>query len=223
MNIGILGTGKLAVALGSAWAEAGHSLLITGRDNLKAVEVADLIGKAAEQVAPDDFAARADVVIVAVAWEGLREAIALVGGSHGSLAGMTVIDCTNAVDYSTGELQETAAEVVARTAQNAHVVKALHLFAGESWPYRGPKEKAPVVAICGDSKLSLDQAGALIRDLGGQVAVIGGISKARQLEETAGFVMTVVAAGYNPRQAVPDVDPSLLAGNRSQGTADVNV
>lgn len=53
-------------------------------------------------------------------------------------------------------------------------------------------------------------AGALISDLGGRAAVLGGLDAARQAEETAGFVMRVVAAGANPRLAVPDVDPSLL-------------
>ncbi|MDX6263988.1 MAG: 8-hydroxy-5-deazaflavin:NADPH oxidoreductase, partial [Kribbellaceae bacterium] len=45
----------------------------------------------------------------------------------------------------------------------------------------------------------------LIRDLGGEPAVVGDLSSARQLEEAAGFVMRVVAAGHNPRSAVPDV------------------
>jgi hypothetical protein len=47
-------------------------------------------------------------------------------------------------------------------------------------------------------------------DLGGRTGVIGGLAGARQAEEAAGFVMRVVAAGLNPRFAVPDVDPELL-------------
>jgi hypothetical protein len=48
--------------------------------------------------------------------------------------------------------------------------------------------------------------------------VVGGLSSARQLEEAAGFLMRVVAAGYNPRLAVPDVDPALLRA--AQTTTD---
>ncbi|MFV2178403.1 hypothetical protein ACFHW2_08625 [Actinomadura sp. LOL_016] len=40
--------------------------------------------------------------------------------------------------------------------------------------------------------------------------MVAGLAGARQLEEAAGFVMRVVAAGHNPRLAVPDVDPALL-------------
>jgi hypothetical protein len=36
------------------------------------------------------------------------------------------------------------------------------------------------------------------------------LTAARQAEEAAGFVMRVVAAGANPRFAVPDVDPALI-------------
>jgi predicted dinucleotide-binding enzyme len=66
------------------------------------------------------------------------------------------------------------------------------------------------VAICGDQPEALERAGALTGDLGARAAVVGGLTSARQLEEAAGFVMRVVAAGWNPRLAVPDVDPALL-------------
>ncbi|MFD6553658.1 NADPH-dependent F420 reductase [Streptomyces sp. NPDC058398] len=214
MNVGILGTGNLAVTLGRAWATSRHSLLVAGRNPLHADEAADQIGPSAEAVAPADFARRADAVVVAVSWEGLEAALHLVGGSDGTLAGKTVIDCTNPVDYATGELKPasgSAAQLVARSAPGAHVVKALHLFAGASWPYAGPQETAPVVAICGSERSALDLATALIGDLGGRAAVIGGLDSARQLEETAGFVMKVVASGHNPRLAVPDVDPALVS------------
>ncbi|MBN6057608.1 NADP oxidoreductase, partial [Nonomuraea sp. RK-328] len=153
------------------------------------------------------------VLAVAVAWEGLEAALSLVGAPEGSLAGMTLIDCTNPVDYTTGDLKPasgSAAALAARSAPGAHVVKALHLFAGASWPYAGPRESAPVVAIYGDDSSALDRATALVQDLGGRAAVIGGLGGARQLEEAAGFVMRVVASGHNPRLAVPDVDPALI-------------
>ncbi|MGW2836099.1 NADPH-dependent F420 reductase [Streptomyces sp. NPDC001286] len=218
MNVGILGTGNLAVTLGRAWTASGHSLLVTGRNPVHAGEAAGRIGSSAETIAPADFAGRADVVVVAVSWEGLEAALHLVDGSDGTLAGKTVIDCTNPVDYATGELKPasgSAAQLVARSAAGAHVVKALHLFAGASWPYAGPQETAPVVAICGSERSALDIATALIGDLGGQAAVIGGLDSARQLEETAGFVMKVVASGHNPRLAVPDVDPTLVSAART--------
>jgi predicted dinucleotide-binding enzyme len=215
VKIGILGTGNLAVTLGKAWASAGHSILVTGRSTDRVTAAAEQVGVTATPVDPDQFVEQADVVVVAIAWDGLKEALGLVGGPGGMLAGKTVIDCTNPVDYTTGRLlPETgsAAELVAGVAAGAHVVKALHLFAGASWPFTGQPEAAPVVAICGDDADALGRAASLIGNLGARTAVLGGLANARQAEEAAGFVMRVVAAGANPRFAVPDVHPALLAG-----------
>lgn len=204
MNVGILGTGNLAVALGRVWAAAGHEVLVTGRDAARARAAAGNIG--GEAVEPGELS-RADVVVVAIAWEGLEDAVSLLG----RLAGRTLIDCTNAVDYATGALKPStgsAAEFIARLAPEAHVVKALHLFAGASWPYTGAPETAPVVAICGDDDGALKATTALVEALGAKAAIVGGLEGARQLEEAAGFVMRVVGAGHNPRFAVPDVEVS---------------
>lgn len=213
MDIGLLGTGNLAVTLGRAWAGAGHSIVVTGRNPHRAKAAAEQIGAAATPVAPHELADRVDVVVVAIAWDGLRQALSLVGGPDGALSGRTVIDCTNPVDSSTGRLlleQGSAAEYLAGIATGAQVVKALHLFAGASWPFTGETGAAPVVAICGDDAEALRRAGALIGDLGARTAVLGGLAAARQAEEVAGFVMRLVAAGVNPRFAVPDVDPGLV-------------
>lgn len=211
MDLGLLGTGNLAVALGKAWAAAGHSIVVTGRDAGRAKAAAEQIGAAATAIDPGRLAERAEAVVVAVAWDGLAEALRLVGGPDGTLSGTTVIDCTNAVDYATGRLlPETgsAAEFVADLAVGAHVVKALHLFAGVSWPFSGDVGSSPVVAICGDDAGALERTAELIGDLGARTAVLGGLTAARQAEEAAGFVMRVVAAGMNPRFAVPDVQPA---------------
>ncbi|TDC55367.1 NADP oxidoreductase [Actinomadura sp. KC345] len=219
MNIGLLGTGNLAVALGKAWATAGNAIVVTGRDPDRAKAAAEQIG-AATPIAPGQFAEQAEAIVVAIAWGGLEEALRLIGGPDGMLSGKTVIDTTNPVDYATGRLlPETgsAAELVADLAVGAHVVKALHLFAGASWPFTGEVGSSPVVAICGDDAGALNRATALVGDLGARAAVLGGLTAARQAEETAGFVMRVVAAGANPRLAVPDVDPALFGVE----TADV--
>ncbi|MEV0841082.1 NAD(P)-binding domain-containing protein [Actinocatenispora sera] len=213
MQIGMLGTGNLAVALSRAWSTAGHSIVVTGRDPGRVVAAAEQIGTTATSALPGRFATRVDVVVVAIAWDGLEQALRLVGGPEGALAGKTVVDCTNPVDYATGRLlPETgsAAELVARVAAGAHVVKALHLFAGASWPFTGEADASPIVALCGDDAEPLDRVASLVADLGARSAVLGGLAAARQVEEAAGFVTRVVAAGANPRWAVPDVDPTLL-------------
>jgi len=72
VNIGILGTGNLAVTLGAAWAAAGHSLLVTGRSPENARRAARQIGPAAEALGPREMPGRADAVVIAVSWDGLN-------------------------------------------------------------------------------------------------------------------------------------------------------
>jgi predicted dinucleotide-binding enzyme len=212
MRIGILGTGTMASALGRAWARAGHRLVIAGRSTSRAALTANMIGDGAVAVAVSDLAAQSDAIVIAVAWEGLDEALACAQASHGAFAGKTVIDCTNALDFTTGALllpRGSAAQHISDIATGAHVIKALHMFAGQSWLDPRPTGVAPrTVAICGDDQRSLDITSALIRDLGASAAVIGGLDHARQLEDVAGFVVSVVAAGHNPVTAVPSVQPA---------------
>jgi predicted dinucleotide-binding enzyme len=206
MRIGFLGTGNMTVALGKVWAAAGHQIFVAGRSSDNATKAAAEF--AGTPVEPAGLGAVADVIVVAVAWEGLEPALRLAGAPDGAFEGKTVIDCTNAVDYATGRLEPergSAAEVVASLAPGAQVVKALHLFAGTSWRGRDEGAEQPTVAICGDDADALATTSALIRDLGGVAAIVGDLSSARQLEEAAGFVMRVVASGHNPRSAVPDV------------------
>lgn len=210
MRIGILGTGDLAATLGQAWARSGHHVIIAGRSQARAELTANVIGDQARALAAEDLAAQSDVIVIAVAWEGLDNALTVAQAPEGAFAGKTVIDCTNALDFTTGLLipsTGSAAQHISHVATGAHVVKALHLYAGQSW--LDPHVSQPrTVAICGDDQRSLDTTSALIGDLGASAAVIGGLDHARQLEDVAGFVISVVAAGHNPTTAVPSVHPA---------------
>ncbi|HEY0695643.1 MAG TPA: NAD(P)-binding domain-containing protein [Kribbella sp.] len=177
---------------------------------LHASEAADRIGDAAKTVDPADFATQADVVVVAVSWEGLETGLSLVGGPQGSLAGKTVLDCTYPVDYETGELKPatgSAAELVARTLAGAHVGEGTPPVRRRLVAVRGTAARSAGRghlrrrAKCTRSRCGADR-GPWRADRCGR--------RARRLEEAAGFVMRVVVAGHNPRLAVPDVDPAAL-------------
>jgi predicted dinucleotide-binding enzyme len=220
MRIGILGTGNLASTLGRAWARSGHQLIIAGRSESRAEVTANAIGDQARAVAADGIAAESEVIVIAVAWEGLDEALAAAHAPEGAFVGKTVIDCTNPLDFATGLLipsTGSAAQHNSDIAAGAHVVKALHLFAGQSWLDTHATDLDPrTVAICGDDQRSLNVTSDLIRDLGASTAVIGGLDRARQLEDVAGFVISIVAAGHNPVTAVPSVEPAAaIRGDRA--------
>lgn len=207
-QIGILGTGNMASALAEAWTRSGHTVTVGGRSREKADALADRLGPEVNAASPLEVAEKNEVILVAVPWEGLGEILELAAGPQGALRGKTVIDCTNPVDFAVGKLKPvkgSAAELVADLAPGAHVVKALHLFAGQSWLIDGNPFPAPTVAICGDDPTALEITGDLIRDLGGIPAAVGDLDASRQLEEVSGFVMRLVSRGFDPATAVPAV------------------
>lgn len=86
------------------------------------------------------------------------------------------------------------------------MVKAFHLFPSGTWVDRPDDPDDPTtVAICGDERSALEVTGRLVRDVGGSAAVLGGLDRARQLEEVAGFAMGLAIAGVSPETAIPRV------------------
>jgi predicted dinucleotide-binding enzyme len=107
------------------------------------------------------------------------------------------------VDQAVGE-EAAQAEGMLRSA-GAHVVKAFHMFPAEQWIRPGNGEDSASVAMCGDDPAALEVVGRLARDVGGTPVVLGGLDRARQLEEVAGFVIGLAFKGHDPNEAIPRV------------------
>jgi predicted dinucleotide-binding enzyme len=208
MRIGILGTGTLATALATGWTRAGHDVSIGGRSAERAEVAAKVSGARARRL--PEVAADADAVLLSVHWTGVADILTAVGAPAGSLAGRPLIDPTNAVEHGIGVLRTESgramAHHVAELAPGAHVVKALHLFPATRWTT--PASSPATVAMCGDDPRALGIVGSLVRDIGGVPAVLGGLDRARQLEEAAGFVIALAFAGVDPQSAIPAVPSS---------------
>ena len=123
-----------------------------------------------------------------------------------------LIDPTNAVEHGIGVLRtppgESGARRIAALAPGAQVVKAFHLFPAEQW-------SDPTDAVADGRDLrrrprALDVAATLIRDAGAEPAVLGGLDRARQLEEVAGFTIGLAFTGTAPRAALPHLPSETL-------------
>ncbi|MFG3520684.1 NADPH-dependent F420 reductase [Nocardia nova] len=168
---------------------------------------ADAVGAGARRTA--------DAVLLAVAHTGVEEVLRAVGAPGGALSGLTVLDATNAIDHGVGVLRlppgTSHAQRVAELAPGAHVVKAFHLFPSEQWAApeadatadTGSTHRPPSVTICGDAPAALRTTEHLVRDVGAVPVVLGGLDRARQLEEAAGFVISLAFSGVDPSRAVP--------------------
>ena len=203
MNIAILGTGTLARALGTAWGRAGHEITIGGRSAEKTQAAATAVGGTPAE--PAEAVRNRDAVLLAVLWPGVEEMLRLADGPAGNLGGTPLIDPTNAVEHGVGVLlpDRSAAEYIAQLAPGAHVVKAFHLFPSSQWLQPGESGDAATVAMCGDDEAALAVTSQLVRDVGGSPAVLGGLSRARQLEEVAGFTIGLAFSGVSPDSALP--------------------
>jgi predicted dinucleotide-binding enzyme len=221
MRIGILGTGTLAKALGAGWVRAGHELVIGGRSQAKARELADRLGRGVQAVAPREAVTGRDAVLLAVSWDGVEDMLRSAGAPDGLLDGTPLIDPTNAVEHGAGVLLtghgDSMAERTAALAPGACVVKAFHLFPAEQWTRSlGSGEPSVTVAMCGDDPAALGVVSELVRDVGGVPAVLGPLDRVRQLEEVAGFVIGLAFAGSDPNSAIPRVpSPATPPGSPS--------
>ncbi|WP_016699819.1 NADPH-dependent F420 reductase, partial [Actinoalloteichus spitiensis] len=104
MRIGILGAGAMASALGVGWVRAGHEVVVGARSEDRARRLARDLGGTAQAASPSEAATGRDLVLLAVPWSAAADVVRDVGGPDGTLAGTTVVDPTNPVDFTTGTL-----------------------------------------------------------------------------------------------------------------------
>ena len=132
LTIGVLGgTGDQGRGLASRLAAAGNPVIIGSRSAERAQAAADELGGAPRirGMANPDAAREADLVIVAVPWEGHRDLLASLAGP---LAGKIVIDCVNPLGfdkrgaYPLPVEEGSAAQQAAAVLPDSRVVGAFH-------------------------------------------------------------------------------------------------
>lgn len=98
MRVGILGgTGPQGRGLGRRFAMAGHEVLLGSRDASRAQETAAALAEAGEVIGVANAdAADADLVVVAVPYEGHADLLASLADR---LRGKVVVDCVNPLGF----------------------------------------------------------------------------------------------------------------------------
>lgn len=202
------GTGPQGRGLAYRFALAGHQVTIGSRAAERAQEKAAEIGeKAGVEVAGAknaDAAQGADVVLVAVPWDGHNEMIAELAPQ---LAGKVVISCVNPLGFDKGgpyglSLPQSAAEDLQEIVPEARVVGAFHHVAAASlWESSEPMSHEDVL-VCGNDveakELVLDLAAAVTGHRGVNA---GKLRLARQLEPLTAVLISINKA-YKTRSGV---------------------
>ena len=208
------GTGPQGKGLGYRFARHGHDVVVGSRAAERAGAVADEIATRLEGVdgagtvagaANADACAEANVVLLAVPWDGHDELVATL-----PLDGKVVISCVNPLAFDkqgpSGRPIDgggsSAAEHAAELAPGARVVGAFHHVAAASlWSDEEFLDHEDVL-VCGDDAEAREQVMELARTVTGKVGVNAGrLRLARQLEPLTAVLISINKA-YKTRSGI---------------------
>lgn len=196
-DITIIGSGNMARGIGTRAVAAGRSLQILAQDETKAAALAAELGDSVT-TGPADAVPAGSIVVLAVPYDAARQIVTRLGAS---LAGKTVVDITNPIDFSTFDTLVVAAgtsaaeELAALAAPGANIVKAFNTtFAGPL--AAGSVAGEPLdVFIASDSDEAAAAVAAFAADAGLRPIAAGPLRRSRELE---GFQLLVMALQANP-------------------------
>lgn len=201
MHIGIIGTGLMGSALGISWAHAGHDVIFSySRDPHKLDMTARSAGHGARAGSPAE-AARADVVLIAVPWRQMDDALAQAGNLRNTIVMTCMLPMTDNDDGLAVGFNVSGAEMLAQRT-GAHVVEAFNTVWSDVIRARmaNPAEPRPSMFYVGDHDNAKQVAATLIRDAGFDPVDVGGLENARLLEPF-GLLMGRMGFAYDPRVA----------------------
>jgi predicted dinucleotide-binding enzyme len=210
MNIGIIGSGNMGAGMGKGWSAKGHQVLFSfSKDQGKLRAVADAVGPTARVGTPEQAAAFGDVILLAVPWAAVADALQAAG----ALAGKVLFSCVNCLkpDFSGLEIGTTtsAAEEIARLAPGARVVEALppmaQVLAAESHRLGGQRIST---FYCGDEAGAKATVAGLLADLDLEPVDAGPLTSARFIEPAG---MLIVQLTYGMGMG-PNIATRLLRG-----------
>jgi hypothetical protein len=199
-TIGVLGgTGPLGRGLAFRLAQAGYRTLIGSRDAARAEAKAaqlrgdhDLTDTRLRGVGNDEAAA-ADVVVVAVPFDGVR---ATIEAHAAALAGKVVVSCVNRLAFDDAGPRPvpveagSAAELIAGIVPQARVVGAFHHVPAGRMRRGGPIDMD--VLVTGDDEDACTTVAGLVRTIPGMRAVRAGpLRLTRPLEELTAVILSV--------------------------------
>jgi 8-hydroxy-5-deazaflavin:NADPH oxidoreductase len=177
-SVGIIGAGRLGQAMARTALRAGRRVVIAnshGPESLASVVSALGDGVSAGTV---DEAASAGIVVVAVPWDRVPEAVQGLNWN-----GQVVIDATN--DWGADDLQgRTSSELVADLVAGARLVKAANTLGADvlsSDPHEAGGER--VIFISGDDAVAKAEIVALFQDAGFAAIDLGDLATGGAMQQ----------------------------------------
>lgn len=184
MQITIIGAGNVGRALGAGWRKSGHDVSYA----LRSANGKNAAAVTAEgfRTVPLNQAVSAPVVVLAVPWSAVKEALSVAG----SLRGKILVDATNPLtpnlELALGS-SDSAGETVARLAPGARVVKAFNTTGAENLAKAHEFASRPMMSVASDDADAKTTVMRLAEELGFEAIDAGALKAARLLEPLAMF------------------------------------
>jgi 8-hydroxy-5-deazaflavin:NADPH oxidoreductase len=187
LKIGSVGAGRMGGALGALFVKAGHPVMFSSRhpENLK--DLATRLGPLAQAGTVEQAIAFGDVVVMVVPYSALEE----IGKTHGRAlaAKPLVMDVCNPIARRDGEAivkwaneQGGAGLASAKLLPGSHIVRAFNAISyrrvGEIAHRAGGLVGVP---IAGDDPKAIAIAEGLIRGMGFEPVLVGGLAMGKYL------------------------------------------
>jgi 8-hydroxy-5-deazaflavin:NADPH oxidoreductase len=187
MKIGMVGSGREGAALGTLFAKAGHPVMFSSRhpDSLK--DLVSRLGPRAQAGTVEQAIAFGDVVVIVVPYPAIEQ----IGKTHGSALATKslVMDVSNPIPRRDGDDvvksvndQGGAGLVTAKWLPGAHVVRAFNAIGYARLAEIAHRPGNPVgVPIAGDDQNAITVASNLIREIGFEPVLVGGLAMGKHL------------------------------------------
>jgi len=186
LKIATIGSGREGGALGTLFAKAGHPVMFSSRhpENLK--ELVDSAGPNAKAGTVEDAVKFADVVLLVVPYTAVEQ----IGKENGAELAKKklVIDVSNPNGRRDGEDfvkkvndEGGAGLVTAKLLPGAKIVRAFNALGAGKLADNAVKSDKVGVPIAGDDKGAVELAEALIRQIGFEPVLVGGLAMGKHL------------------------------------------
>jgi predicted dinucleotide-binding enzyme len=205
MKIGVIGSGHIGGNCAHQFAKGGHEVMLSGSgEPAKYEPLAAEIGDKASVGKPADAADFGEVIVFAVPWDGIDEALAAAGG----LGDKIVIDTTNQYGKVSPPAEgETGAQHNAARMPGARYTKSFNTltsaFQAETAGREG--DERTVQWLCSDDAEAKGIVAGLIEDAGYAAVDVGGNADAAVMEAPR-REGAVYGEAYRPPEAQAVVD-----------------
>lgn len=187
LKVGMVGAGREGGALGRLFVKAGHPVMFSSRHPEELKGLVAGLGSLAQAGTVEQAIAFGDVVVIAIPYTAMEQ----IGKAHaGALAKKElVMDVSNPIARRDGEdfvksvnAQGGAGLVTAKWLPGSRIVRAFNAIGSGRLGEIAHRPGGPVgVPIAGDDAKAIAAAQSLIREIGFEPVLVGGLAMGRHL------------------------------------------